>query len=269
MRSTSDTPTKPSGALPADIASALARRFDSIVVFSGAGMSADSGIPTFRSGRDGLWSEFDPYDLVSPDAWQRDKETVWAWHESHRGLVMRAEPNAGHIAVAQLQREFGAAVVTQNVDDLHERAGATGVLHLHGSLFTARCFACEKPYALGDPPQTPVRQLLPPRCAHCGGNVRPGVVWLGEYLPHRVVHKAEELIERCDLLLVIGTSGVVNPAAGMVNLAPASATIVEVNPDPPAKPGRHRWRLKTTAAEGVPLIYDVLARYTAMHGEAQ
>ena len=249
--------------MPVGLANALARPFESIVVFSGAGMSADSGIPTFRSGRNGLWNEFDPGDLATPDAWRRDKETVWGWYEWRRGLVMRAQPNPGHLAVARLQREFGATVVTQNVDDLHERAGATDVLHLHGSLFAARCFACGTPHVLGEAPQTPLRQLQPPRCAHCGGYVRPGVVWFGESLPREVVRQAEERIERCDLLLVVGTSGVVQPAAGMVNLAPKSATIVEINPDPSPDTGRHRWRLAATAAEGVPLICEALARYAA------
>jgi NAD-dependent deacetylase len=268
MPGVGDSLTQSIEALPADIAGALARRFDSIVVFSGAGMSADSGIPTFRSGSNSLWSEFNPGELATPDAWRRDKETVWAWYEWRRGLVMRAEPNPGHIAVARLQREFGAAVVTQNVDDLHERAGATGVLHLHGNLLAARCFACGEPHALGEPPQTPLPRLQPPRCARCGGYVRPGVAWFGEDLPHDVLRQAKVFIKGGDLLLVVGSSGMVQPAADLVNLAPKSATIVEVNPDPSPSSGRHRWRLAATAAQGLPMVCDALTRYAALNGAA-
>ena len=133
-------------ALTPELKAALSRPFKRIVVFSGAGMSADSGIPTFRSGSNGLWHEFDPQDLATPAAYSRDKETVWGWYEWRRGLVMTAQPNAGHLAVARLQRDFGARVVTQNVDDLHERAGMSDVLHLHDSLFTPRCFGCARPF---------------------------------------------------------------------------------------------------------------------------
>ena len=247
--------------LTPELKAALSRPFKRIVVFSGAGMSADSGIPTFRSGSNGLWHEFDPQDLATPAAYRRDKETVWGWYEWRRELVMNARPNAGHLAVARLQRDFGAAVVTQNVDDLHERAGAEGVLHLHGSLFAPRCFACARPFdGLGEPPAEPQRRLAPPRCAHCGGYVRPGVVWFGEPLDAATWRESERLISECDLLLVVGTSGVVYPAAGLVESAPGSALVVSINPAPSDASGRIDYRLQATAAAGLPLIAGIAAR---------
>ncbi|HRP77422.1 MAG TPA: NAD-dependent deacylase [Rhodocyclaceae bacterium] len=249
--------------LPAELRAALARPFRNIVVFSGAGMSEDSGIPTFRSGSNGLWHEFNPADLATPDAWRRDRETVWGWYEWRRGLVMRAEPNAGHLAVARLQRELGAHVITQNVDDLHERAGAHGVLHLHGSLFAPRCSACARPHGFdAAPPETPQRRRVPPRCSHCGGYVRPGVVWFGESLDAAVLGQAQALVSRCDLLLVVGTSGVVYPAAGLVDMAPKSALVVSINPDcVGSEPGtRIDYAMRSRAATGLPQITGLLVK---------
>lgn len=235
------------------------RRPDRIVVFSGAGMSEDSGIPTFRSGSNGLWSEFDPQELATPQAWHRDEALVWGWYEWRRGLVMAARPHPGHIAVARLQRHFDATVVTQNVDDLHERAGVTDVLHLHGSLFAARCAACGEPHVVADPsPATPQRRLPPPRCAACGGSVRPGVVWFGEGLDQDVVDEACRRIAACDLLLIVGTSGVVYPAAGLVGLAPDDALIVEINPQPGAVASRVDFRWQATAAAALPGLVEAL-----------
>ena len=246
--------------LPPHIAAALSRRFERIVVFSGAGMSAESGIPTFRSGNDGLWKQFIPEELATLDGWRRDKELVWGWYEWRRGLVMQAQPNPGHLAVGQLQREFGAGVVTQNVDDLHERGGASKVLHLHGSLFAARCFTCAQPYALDAPPPAEQQRLAPPRCPHCNGFIRPGVVWFGEMLPEDVVRKASALVRACDLLLIVGTSSMVYPAAGMVEDAPQSAVVIEINPEAPSAMLRRRrgLRWETTAGGGLPVLYEHL-----------
>lgn len=239
------------------IRQALARPFDRIVIFSGAGMSADSGIPTFRSGGNGLWHEFDPQDLATPDAWERDKQLVWGWYEWRRGLVMAAQPNPGHGAVAELQRRWGAIVVTQNVDDLHERAGVERPLHLHGSLFRPRCVTCARRHTLDAPPQEVTRRLEPPRCRHCRGYIRPGVVWFGESLDQALMDEAAEAISGCDLLLIVGTSGVVYPAAGLVDYAPRGAVVIEINPQPPAEAGR-RLHWETTAATGLPMVVAVL-----------
>jgi NAD-dependent deacetylase len=244
--------------LPSALQALLARPFERIVVFSGAGMSADSGIPTFRSGENGLWNAYDPSQLATPDAWWRDKETVWAWYEWRRGIVMAAQPHPGHVAVAELERRRNAAIVTQNVDDLHERAGATKVLHLHGSLFAARCSVCGKPHALGEPPKEQQRQITPPRCPLCKGYIRPGVVWFGENLDEATVKETRQMIADCDLLLIVGTSGVVYPAAGMVNEAPPAATIIEINPQPGEGSSRIAYQWQMTAARGLPAVARVL-----------
>lgn len=207
-----------------------------VVVFTGAGMSAESGIPTFRDAQTGLWEQFDPEQLATPAAYRADKALVWGWYRWRMTLVERAQPNAGHLAISALERmRPGLVVVTQNVDDLHERAGSSDVVHLHGSLFAPRCFACDRPFGLEGAMATHGPQALrvdPPACRHCGGPVRPGVVWFGESLPTQAWSRAERLMQRCDILLVVGTSGVVQPAASLPRVAKRQAKpIVEINPE--------------------------------------
>lgn len=244
--------------IPPVVKQALGRSFERIVVFSGAGMSAESGIPTFRSGQNGLWSEFNPSELATPEAWKTNKALVWGWYEWRRGIIQRAQPNPGHLAVARLQKALGATAITQNVDDLHERAGVQDVLHLHGSMFAPRCSACGRPHTFAaEAPTEPLREIPPPVCSHCQGFVRPGVVWFGENLDVQLMGKARKLIQACDLLLVVGTSGVVYPAASLVQLAAASALVIEINPEE----GGHHQRVlhwKTTAAYGLPRLADHL-----------
>ena len=243
--------------IPEKIAQALAsHRFERIAVFSGAGLSADSGVPTFRSGSNGLWNQFDPQQLATQAAWKNDKAMVWGWYEWRRGVVMAAEPNCGHHAVAQLQMRRGAKIVTQNVDNLHERAGAVDVLHLHGSLLTPRCAACRRPCTqVQEQPLLPQLRLPPPRCLHCGGYVRPGVVWFGEGLDPAIVHEVSRQIRECDLLLVVGTSSLVYPAADLVKLAPEQAVIVEINPHP-AVANANALQWPVPAAVGLPALVE-------------
>ncbi len=208
-----------------------------VMVFTGAGVSAESGIPTFRDALTGLWQTFDPMDLATPEAFGRDPDLVWGWYEWRRMRVRRAAPNPAHRAIAALAaRVPGLTVVTQNVDDLHERAGSPAVIHLHGSLHQPRCSLCAYPFALPDAePLEPEagRRLAPPRCRQCGGAVRPGVLWFGEALPADAWRAAEAAAGGCDLLFSVGTSGVVHPAAGLPLLAARrGATIVQVNPHP-------------------------------------
>lgn len=248
--------TEPQALLPERLQQLLTgRRFEHITVFSGAGMSADSGIPTFRSGDNSLWSKYNPKHMATPQAWKRDRELVWAWYEYRRHFVMAAQPHPGHLAVARLQQTLGAAIVTQNVDNLHERAGATDVLHLHGSLFAPRCTACRRPHAEPlPPPPLDVQQqqrLAPPQCRHCGGYIRPGVVWFGEDLDEAIVNRAIEHIRQSDLLLVVGTSGAVYPAASLVSLARQDTLIVEINPEPGGASGRVDFQWRVTAKEGL------------------
>ena len=221
--------------MPADLLRAARR----IVVLSGAGVSAESGIATFRDAQTGLWQRFRAEELATPEAFRHDPALVWGWYEWRRMQVLRAAPNPAHHAIAALAGRIPAlTVVTQNVDDLHERAGSRDVVHLHGSLHAPRCSACAEPFALA--PGIPAepeggRRLEPPRCASCGAAVRPGVVWFGESLPRVAWLRAQRAVEDCELLLTVGTSGLVHPAAGLPALARrAGATVVVVNPEPSA-----------------------------------
>jgi len=221
--------------VPAGILQA-ARAARRVTVLTGAGMSAESGIPTFRDAQSGLWARFDPMQLATPEAWEADPALVWAWYRWRAALVRGVEPNAGHRALATWADETATQVrvVTQNVDDLHERAGSAVLAHVHGSLFATRCADCgEAPYEEPPVPPAPVERLDPPTCTRCGGLLRPGVVWFGEMLPTAPMSRAEEAVEECDLVLVVGTSGLVHPAAGLPHLARARGIpVVEINPAP-------------------------------------
>lgn len=213
----------------------LARR---IVVFTGAGVSAESGIATFR-GSGGLWNNLRPQDLASPEGFAQNPQLVWQWYASRRRDVRAAEPNAAHRAIAKLERlpRHGAIaplpgqfwVITQNVDNLHERAGTRQILKLHGDLFLTRCSACiyqRKEYHSDGP----LAGEPLPSCPDCGGPLRPGVVWFGEELPRLVWGEAMRAVRECDLCLVVGTSAQVYPAAGLIDLA--GGKTIEINPEP-------------------------------------
>lgn len=214
-------------------AKSLLHSASDVAVLTGAGMSAESGIPTFRQAVDSLWATYSLEELATPRAWRRDPALVWGWYLWRMARVRAALPNAGHRALAKAAAKRELHVITQNVDDLHERAGSRGVVHLHGSLFAHRCFACARPHAdvvIPDAASAPLR-VEPPRCAHCGGRVRPGVVWFGESLPREAWEVAADTAKECDLMLVIGTSGIVHPAAMLPGIArQAGAKIVEINP---------------------------------------
>lgn len=234
------------------------------VVFTGAGVSAESGIPTFRDALTGLWSNFDPEDLATTEAFLRDPDLVWGWYEWRRAKVLEVAPNPAHQAIAELARHVPRlTLITQNVDDLHERAGSPSVLHLHGSLHHPRCMRCAK--AL-DPPQpldtSQGEQLLaPPVCVDCGGLIRPGVVWFGEMLPEQALTQAFEAAAQCDLLLSVGTSGVVYPAAQIPQLAARSgAWVIHINPQNLALGSEREFQLTGAAGAILPLlVQQVLA----------
>ncbi len=244
--------------IPHDLIATL-KKAQHVVVFTGAGVSAESGIPTFRDALTGLWERFNAEDLATPDAFRRDKELVWGWYEWRRMKVLLAQPNPAHVAIAALARLVPKlTVVTQNVDDLHERAGSTDVLHLHGSLHSPRCFACGRPHIL--PPEIPEepeggRRLSPPVCAQCGGFIRPGIVWFGEELPVRELHRAFAAAKDCDVLLAIGTSGLVQPAARIPSLAKqAGACLVQINPTSTGLDQECSWSLRGAAGEIMPSL---------------
>ena len=239
-----------------------------IVVFTGAGMSADSGIATFRNNPDSHWSKFNPTELASPDGWRDNRNRVWAWYEARRANVLAAVPNAGHLAIAELaevlslraNREVRVDVVTQNVDNMHERAGSKAVVHLHGSLFAARCSACYRPgqFAPGEPDRDAV-EVEPPICTHCGGYLRPGVVWFGEAMPQAEFRQAEDLVDACGAMLVVGTSGLVYPAAELpINAYRLDKFTAEINPEPSKISHYMTQQWSATAAHGLPELLDLL-----------
>lgn len=205
-------------------ARAWIRNASSITVLTGAGISAESGIPTFRSTA-GLWKQFRPEDLATPQAFARDPKLVWEWYDWRRGLIDPAKPNPGHIALVDLERRVPHfTLITQNVDGLHLKAGSESVLEVHGSIWNLRCTQCDRSWFDRSVPLS-----LPPSC-ECGALARPGVVWFGESLPRDIWLAAERATLSCDVFLVVGTSALVYPAAGLVDRAQSSgAKVIEIN----------------------------------------
>lgn len=230
------------------------RRPSRVVALTGAGISAESGIPTFR-GPGGLWENHRPEELATPGAFARDPLLVWRWYEWRRNLVRQASPNRAHEALARLERvlaaDGGMTLVTQNVDGLHRRAGSRSILELHGNLFRVRCpgegIVEERMDPLGE---------LPPRCL-CGRLLRPDVVWFGEMLPPGVLEAAIGAVRDADLLLVIGTSGVVHPAAGLVTMLEAGEAM-EINPEQTPISELARFSIQGGASEVVPAIVEAI-----------
>jgi NAD-dependent deacetylase len=205
-----------------------------VVLLTGAGVSAESGLPTFRDKQTGLWEKFEAAELATPSAFTRDAALVWGWYEWRRAALLAAEPNAGHRAIAAMAEHVPQlTLVTQNVDDLHERAGSRGALHLHGELSKPYCEVCGRPYVF--PPGIPDvppggARIEPPRCEACGAKVRPGVVWFGESLPEAPWQAALEAARHCDVFLCCGTSALVYPAASLAKIASdAGATTAQIN----------------------------------------
>ncbi|MBI4676556.1 MAG: NAD-dependent deacylase [Elusimicrobia bacterium] len=197
---------------------------------TGAGASAESGIPVFR-GADGWWRNRRAEELATPEAFSRDPKTVWEWYDYRRDIIAKAKPNLCHEFLARMENIHPRwHTITQNVDGLHQRAGSSRVLELHGSIWQVRCTACDVDY---EDERVPIPIL--PSCRTCGGLVRPGVVWFGESLPQDVLQRAFALAEDSDLFFVVGTSGVVEPAASLARVAKsAGAFVVEINPEPSA-----------------------------------
>ena len=196
-----------------------------IAALTGAGISAESGVPTFR-GFAGLWKQFRPEDLATPEAFAKHPELVWEWYDWRRSLIAKAQPNPGHRALAGLERRAPKfTLITQNVDRLHQRAGSQSVIELHGSIWQLRCTTCHREWS----DETVPLPHLPPVCC-CGGLARPAVVWFGESLPREAWSTAERAATTCDVFLLIGTSAVVYPAAGLAPLARSSgARLIEIN----------------------------------------
>lgn len=227
----------------------------SIAVMTGAGISAESGIPTFRDAMTGLWSRFRPEDLATPEAFRRDPKTVWDWYAGRREQVSRVAPNDGHRALAALEahalgRGAEFLLVTQNVDGLHRAAGSRYLVELHGNIRRVKCLDH------GHPAETwPQEGERPPRCALCGSWLRPDVVWFGEMLPEGALERAIAAAGRCDVFLCVGTSGLVEPAASLPFVAlDAEACVIEVNPEPTPLTQRATLALPGKAGEILPRL---------------
>jgi NAD-dependent deacetylase len=211
------------------------READQLLVLTGAGVSKESGVPTFRDAMEGLWANFNPQELATPEAFARNPRLVWDWYEMRRQKVAGVQPNPGHYAIAELEDLLPQIVViTQNVDGLHRAAGSSDVIELHGDIQQHRCFDnCQ-----GEPTLVDVegltwdKQYGPPRCPHCGAYVRPNVVWFNEALPVEALNRALSLCRTVDVMLVVGTSGAVQPAASLPYYAKRwnDAFLVDINP---------------------------------------
>ena len=226
-----------------------------VFVLTGAGVSAESGVPTFRDAQTGLWAKYDPHQLATPEAFLADPELVWRWYRWRRKLVAAAEPNPGHLAIARLEERVpGLTLVTQNVDGLHQRAGSRNVTEFHGNLFATRCLSD----ACGVEADDDAASV--PRCPACGGLLRPGVVWFGEAIPAGALETAETAIMNCNVFLTIGTSSLVWPAAGLADAARRrGAMVIEVNPDVTAQSGRSHFALQRKSGELLPELVDSLS----------
>ena len=239
-------------AIPPVLAEAL-RAAERWVVLTGAGVSAESGVPTFRDAQTGLWSRYRAEDLATPEAFRRDPALVWRWYAWRRSLVEAVKPNPAHLALAALERRLpGFHLVTQNVDGLHRRAGSKRLLELHGDLFMTLCSAELRPVEeweeSGDDP---------PRCCRCGAPLRPGVVWFGEMLPETILSKAFALSAASQVFLSIGTSSLVQPAAALPLCAlDSGAILVEINPGPTPLSESAHFVLNGPAGEVLPALIE-------------
>ena len=227
----------------------------SVAVLTGSGISAESGVPTFRDAQTGLWARYEPQELATPEAFERDPRLVWEWYEWRRDLVGQAEPNAGHLALAELERRVPTfSLATQNVDGLHRRAGSENVLELHGNIVRSKCSVegLEAEPRAGD-------ESMPPSCPNCGAFLRPDVVWFGEALPEDAFAEASEAARSCDVFLSVGTSSLVYPAASLPPVAARSgAMLVEVNPDDTPLTPRVDYALRGRAGEVLPALVRAL-----------
>lgn len=228
-----------------------------VAVLTGAGVSAESGIPTFR-GAGGLWEGLRPEELATPEAYARDPERVWRWYALRYAQVMEAEPNPAHLRLVDLERQKGDGflLVTQNVDGLHLRAGSRRVIELHGSIARARCERCGHRQPL-PPPGT---FIPPPVCKGCGGRMRPDVVWFGEFLDAGLLARAERAFITAEVALVIGTSAVVEPAASLGRAAKVSGVyLIEVNPESTPLSSLADVSLRATASRGMEALVGASA----------
>src|SRR5687768_2192200 len=223
-----------------------------IAVLTGAGMSAESGVPTFRDAQTGLWAQFEPQQLATEDAFRANPKMVWDWYAFRRDMIAKVEPNAGHRALADFAQRHPQrlTLITLNVDGLHQRAGSPDVLALHGNIFEDKWL--DAPGGCCNPEAAAAGS--PPHCAVCGNMRRPAVVWFGEILPLQTLEAAEAAARECDIMLVVGTSGVVYPAAGLARMA--AGKVVIINPEPTELDDAAHAVLRGKAAQLLPQLLE-------------
>ncbi|MBI5692381.1 MAG: NAD-dependent deacylase [Verrucomicrobia bacterium] len=228
-----------------------------LAVLTGAGVSAESGVPTFRDAQTGLWAQYRPEDLATPGAFRRQPRLVWEWYAWRRELVARVAPNPAHLALAELQgRVPRLTLITQNVDGLHQRAGSRDVIELHGNLTRTKCFAENRVVD-----EWPPTDEVPPRCPRCGAHLRPDVVWFEESLPAEALTRAMAASADCEVFLCVGTSTVVYPAAELPFRAlAAGAVVVEINPTSTPLTARAHHVLTAAAGVALPALLRALKR---------
>lgn len=232
------------------------RQVTRVAVLTGAGVSAESGVPTFRDAQTGLWEKYTPEELATPRAFLRNPKLVWEWYAWRRQLVADAQPNAGHRALVEMQKHFRQfQLITQNVDGLHQLAGSQNVIELHGNIQRTKCFNEGTVVSTWK-----TTEDLPPRCPQCGGPLRPDVVWFEEPLPEDAIEAASIASRECEVFLCIGTSSVVYPAAGLpLQALKAGATVIEINPQPTPLTNRAHFVLPGESGEILPLLIECLA----------
>jgi NAD-dependent deacetylase len=234
-----------------------------VVVSTGAGVSKESGIPTFRDASTGLWANYDPMQLATREGFHADPALVWRWYSERRAKIAEARPNPGHVAIAEMEtmlKDF--TLITQNIDNLHRAAGSTDPVEVHGNIFRYKCFDKEHPIAT-----LPDDKSEPPVC-ECGSYIRPDVVWFGELLPQAAVDRVFTALENCDALLVVGTSAQVQPAAGFPAVARGvGARVIEVNTESTANTGLADVFLQGAAGEILPLVASGLRRKLDAKGQ--
>jgi len=227
------------------------------LVLTGAGVSAESGVPTFRDAQTGLWAKYDPLELATPDAFARDPKLVWEWYSWRRQLIGKTQPNTAHHALVELEQlKPGLTLITQNVDGLHQRAGSTRVVEFHGNIHRNKCANCERVAA---EPQSDERPLC--GCANCGGPLRPNVVWFGEAIPQTALEISYRAVETCEIFFSVGTSALVHPAAALAQAAmDQQAVVVEINTHPTPLSPRADYVLEGPAGRWLPLIATQIKR---------
>ncbi|MBA7685800.1 NAD-dependent protein deacylase [subsurface metagenome] len=228
-----------------------------VAILTGAGISAESGIPTFR-GEEGLWKKYRPEELATPAAFSQDPKFVWEWYDWRRGIFAQKEPNPGHKVIARWEEAFPTvSLITQNIDGLHQKAGSKNIWELHGNIWKLRC---TEEGTITENYETPLKEI-PPLCPNCGALLRPHVVWFGESLSPTILQKSIQLSSECDVMFVIGTSAVVQPAASLpFEASKAGAKLVEINPDPTPLSLYADFSIRGKSGEILPLIDEELKK---------